>query len=175
MKSHTPSCKLAQDHYGPCSEHEHECWVEHPATGEILWRMQLPDSVDYGTPGWEAYADASSACRQAAVEAAIRLGGYPMIRHHSKWTDAVTFPIRVREATLRGDLILTLPWGEYVLEARRDDKTDALPTQIYGRVCRGNHGVAWCFQPSHVTYSDGSRSEWLGCYPRDLAPFANAA
>lgn len=159
---HEDSCTLGGDHYGPCAETSREVWVEHPETGAILWRAPCT-------------LETMRAVREEAIAQAWRLRGFPLIRHHARWTDAVEFPIPVREATPRGDLILSLPWGEYGLVARRDERTDSPPVTLYGRINRGAYGVAWHFQPSHIVYEDKTRSEWLGCYPRDLNPVEDFA
>ena len=100
--------------------------------------------------------------------------------------------IRVSEITERGDLLLTLPFGDFVLpskRARRGDLTDQITTAFGGQVT--GLGVAgddtdsppvilnariyeengkWFAQPSWIKYADGTDSGFLGCYPRLITP-----
>lgn len=174
--THLNYCKLDPNHYGPCSADEHEYFVTNPQ-GAVVWRQALPPDPPYSdapdSDYQRVYKPARDAARQACLDAAFRLGGLPSIRHHARFTDSVDWPIECREITERGDLALTLPVGVFRLEARRENGTDSPPVKIHGRVSRNvslNGGAPYWFQPASVEYADGTRSGFLGSYPRDIFP-----
>lgn len=190
---HEAACVLTQDHYGPCAPIEREFYVA-DASGNVLWRRPIPKAPDYSNePAWEAHMLVYKALHSEAIAAAFQWKRLPSVRHHSRLTETVSWPIEVQE--INGDrLLLDLPIGQYTLNARRakagevtsevasffggaatgfgqraTEDTDSPSVRLLGRVGVDNGTVY--IQPDNIEYADGTRSGWLGCYPRDLVPF----
>lgn len=187
-------CALKPDHYGPCAPTEAEYYVVDDS-GKVLWRQARPEFARYSDDPesvfQQSYKPANDAARQACIEAAFKLGFLPLVRHHSGWTDAVEWPIEVKEIEPYGDVVLTLPMGRYRLAARRARKgettshvtvgegmfawgeraTDDVPepVSVHGRVIKYEYSPSgYSFQTSHFTYADGTHSGFLGMYPVDI-------
>lgn len=185
---HKPFCKLSQDHYDHCSEYKQAYFVE-SLDGNLLWEkpeMQQPKYSDDPDSEYQSvYWPAKQALQTECITKAYELGGIPKVRHHSNFSEVIKYHVPVREIEERGDLLLDLPIGKFVLHAARVRKgeltsaaggfdssssdTDSPTVSIYGGFAELNGN--YYFQPHFVKYSDGTSSGFLGCDMRLLKPY----
>lgn len=106
--------------------------------------------------------------KKACIDKAYELKGLP--GRFWNYADSVTIPVEVEEIFEYGDLKLQLPIGSFRLQAMRLQSTDSKPVKITGTIGKFSYPnkTEYFFQPDFIEYADGTRSGFLGAYPRDL-------
>lgn len=158
---------------------------------------EVIEVINGPTDGWDFGSDESNARRAAMTERAnaraFEVGGLAYEVRNPNWLEpsqdtfacvevsaeevAVTTPIGrfFLKATRarRGDLIEATLSGSTVTAGLSTAKEDqvSLPVEIVGRLLAPQSRTTvqhWRFQPSYFRYADGTVSDYLGSYPREI-------
>jgi hypothetical protein len=129
--------------------------------------------------------------RSSGINRAIEIKGIAYVRNNPHWIESIHYNFRCKEVS-EDEIKVKTPIGFFFLPARRAKKgdlktahtisstaigfgtvakTDQLspPVSINGRLCPpSKNRNKWWFQPSAFIYEDGSSSDFLGMYPRDI-------
>jgi len=150
-------------------------WVQQGATGvnHEIWRgNQLIETILWeGAPcrfGHEEDENRREALRLRAIDRAIELRALAFERRNPNWLESVHLSFACREVNEGREVEITTPLGVCRLKANRRKGQQSLPVELHGRLNPPEHATGWTFQPSCFVYADGTRSDWLGSYPRDI-------
>lgn len=146
----------------------------------------------YEGPEWESYYAAHQAFLARVEARAYELHGLAYERRNENWKESVHTSFRCEETPDGEHVRVFSPVGSFLLAARRaragDYKTSlvvsatmtgygahavedqtSLPVRLHGRLNEPVDRYSdWTFQPGHFQYEDGTRSDFLGLYPRKI-------
>lgn len=128
---------------------------------------------------------------EQAIARAWELRGLAYERRNPNWKESAHRSFSCSEAD-DGYLLIDTPVGVFQMQARRAEagelihdytgsggmiafgtlaasNQESLPVRIYGRLNEpGIYGASWDFQPDHIEYADGTRTGYLGSYPKPI-------
>jgi hypothetical protein len=130
---------------------------------------QLLETIAWEGPAWSLDREEyRRELRERAIARAYELGALAYERRNANWLESDHASFACSEVS-RVEVEVVTPVGTFRLNAIRAEGQESLPARVFGRLnAPFETSSGWTFQPSHFGYADGTWSEFLGSYPRDV-------